>query len=46
MKALWFNVAALVVFFGLVLNGAPVLPVLAGVLGAAGLNFWRQRHAG
>ena len=39
MKWYWFYIAAVLAFLGLVLNGAPVLPVLAGVSVSA-LVFW------
>lgn len=46
MNWLWFNLAACIAFFALVLHGAPVFPVLFGIAGAAVLNFLRKRKAG
>lgn len=44
MKWLWFNFAALIAFFALVLHGAPWMPVLAGIGLAAGVNHLRLRR--
>ncbi len=44
MKWLWFNLAALIVFFSLVLHGAPWFSVLAGVVLAAAANHLRLRR--
>ena len=41
MKWMWFYVAAMLAFLALVLNGAPPLPVLAGI-GAVALLNWRK----
>jgi hypothetical protein len=43
MKWLWFNLAALIVFFALVLHGAPFIPVLAGVILVALWNYMKYR---
>jgi len=43
MSWIWFNFAALIVFFALVLHGAPILPVAIGVAAAAMLNFGRRK---
>lgn len=45
MSWIWFNFAALIVFFALVLHGAPMFPVSAGIAGAAVLNYFRKRGA-
>jgi len=44
MKWMWFNFSALIVFCALVLNGAPPVPILAGIAGAAVLNRLRLRR--
>jgi len=41
MKWMWFYVASVLAFFALVLNGAPLVPVLAGI-GAVALLNWRK----
>lgn len=41
MNWMWFYVAAVLAFLALVLNGAPALPVLAGI-GVVGLLNWRK----
>lgn len=46
MNWLWFNLAACIAFFALVLHGAPFIPVLIGIGGAAALNYFRKRKAG
>jgi hypothetical protein len=43
MKWIWFNFAALIAFFSLVLHGAPWVPVLAGIGLAAAANYYRLR---
>lgn len=43
MNWFWFNLAALIVFFALVLHGAPLFPVAVGVAGAALLNLRRRK---
>ncbi|MGJ5815399.1 hypothetical protein [Paludibaculum fermentans] len=45
MNWLWFNMAACIAFFALVLHGAPFLPVLIGISGAALLNRHKKRKA-
>jgi hypothetical protein len=40
---IWFNFAALIVFLALVIHGAPLVPVAAGVAGAALLNLRRRK---
>ena len=43
MKWFWFNFAAVIAFFALVLHGAPWAPVLAGVGLAAAANYMRLK---
>ncbi|MBI4891237.1 MAG: hypothetical protein HY821_11485 [Acidobacteria bacterium] len=43
MKWIWFNAAALIVFFALVLRGVPVFPVLLGIGLSAATNYYRLR---
>lgn len=43
MKWFWFNFAAVIAFFSLVLHGAPLVPVLAGVGLAAAANRTRLK---
>ncbi|MBN9662742.1 MAG: hypothetical protein J0H49_31375 [Acidobacteria bacterium] len=45
MNWLWFNIAACIAFFALVMHGAPFLPVLIGIAGAALLNLQKKRKA-
>ncbi len=45
MNWLWFNMAACIAVFALVMHGAPFVPVLVGVGGAALLNLHKKRKA-
>ena len=45
MKWYWFYIASVLAFFALVLNGAPIVPVVAGIAASAALFWLRKRNA-